>query len=84
METSQLMIISWQGVRAAESINRRYLPETDLWLVVVCTTYRPILKDADMKGVFEATATWALNPTRLYSQGMGRSRVHALNQLPQG
>ncbi|WP_122745498.1 phosphoadenosine phosphosulfate reductase family protein [Pseudomonas viridiflava] len=64
------MIMSWQGVRADESINRRYLPE--------CSeaggglfNYRPILK-WDIPAVFEAHRYMGVKPNPLYSQGMGR------------
>jgi len=69
METSS-MIISWQGVRAAESINRRYLPETD-YVGGGLYNYRPILK-WDIEGVFEAHRYMGIKPNPLYSQGMGR------------
>ncbi|NWB12412.1 phosphoadenosine phosphosulfate reductase family protein [Pseudomonas sp. G5001] len=64
------MIMSWQGVRADESINRRYLPECDeegggLF------NYRPILK-WDIPAVFEAHGYMGIKPNPLYSQGMGR------------
>lgn len=64
------MIMSWQGVRADESINRRYLPECDE-VGGGLFNYRPILK-WDIPAVFEAHRYMGINPNPLYSQGMGR------------
>jgi len=64
------MIISWQGVRADESINRRYLPECDE-VGGGLFNYRPILK-WDIPAVFEAHRYMGIKPNPLYSQGMGR------------
>ncbi|NAO25913.1 phosphoadenosine phosphosulfate reductase family protein [Pseudomonas syringae pv. dysoxyli] len=64
------MIISWQGVRADESINRRYLPECDD-VGGGLFNYRPILK-WDIPAVFEAHRYMGIKPNPLYSQGMGR------------
>lgn len=63
-------IISWQGVRAAESINRRYLPECDE-VGGGLFNYRPILK-WDIPAVFEAHRYMGIKPNPLYSQGMAR------------
>lgn len=64
------MLISWQGVRAEESINRRYLPECDE-VGGGLFNYRPILK-WDIPAVFEAHRYMGIKPNPLYSQGMGR------------
>lgn len=64
------MILSWQGVRADESLNRRYLPECDE-VGGGLFNYRPILK-WDIPAVFEAHRYMGIKPNPLYSQGMGR------------
>lgn len=64
------MILSWQGVRAEESLNRRYLPECDE-VGDGLFNYRPILK-WDIPAVFEAHRYMGIKPNPLYSQGMGR------------
>lgn len=64
------MIMSWQGVRADESLNRRYLPECDE-VGGGLFNYRPILK-WDIPAVFEAHRYMGIKPNPLYSQGMGR------------
>jgi 3'-phosphoadenosine 5'-phosphosulfate sulfotransferase (PAPS reductase)/FAD synthetase len=64
------MIMSWQGVRAEESLNRRYLPECDE-VGGGLFNYRPILK-WDVTAVFEAHRYMGIKPNPLYSQGMGR------------
>lgn len=64
------MILSWQGVRADESINRRHLPECDE-VGGGLFNYRPILK-WDIPAVFEAHRYMGIKPNPLYSQGMGR------------
>lgn len=64
------MIMSWQGVRADESINRRYLPECDE-VGGGLFNYRPILK-WDVPAVFEAHRYMGIKPNPLYSQGMVR------------
>ncbi|CAI8723974.1 phosphoadenosine phosphosulfate reductase family protein [Pseudomonas chlororaphis] len=64
------MIISWQGVRADESITRRYLPECDE-VGGGLFNYRPILK-WDIPAVFEAHRYMGIKPNPLYSQGMAR------------
>lgn len=63
-------IISWQGVRRDESLNRRYLPECDE-VGGGLFNYRPILK-WDIPAVFEAHRYMGIKPNPLYSQGMGR------------
>lgn len=64
------MIMSWQGVRRDESINRRYLPECDE-VGGGLFNYRPIIA-WDIPGVFEAHRYMGIKPNPLYSQGMGR------------
>lgn len=64
------MLLSWQGVRADESLNRRYLPECDE-VGDGLFNYRPILK-WDIPAVFEAHRYMGIEPNPLYSQGMGR------------
>jgi 3'-phosphoadenosine 5'-phosphosulfate sulfotransferase (PAPS reductase)/FAD synthetase len=64
------MLISWQGVRADESLNRRYLSECDE-VGGGLFNYRPILK-WDIPAVFEAHRYMGIKPNPLYSQGMGR------------
>jgi len=64
------MILSWQGVRADESINRRYLPECDE-VGGGLFNCRPTLK-WDIPAVFEAHRFMGIKPNPLYSQGMGR------------
>ncbi|SDR38833.1 3'-phosphoadenosine 5'-phosphosulfate sulfotransferase (PAPS reductase)/FAD synthetase [Pseudomonas grimontii] len=64
------MILSWQGVRAEESLNRRYLPECDE-VGGGLFNYRPILK-WNIPSVFEAHRYMGIKPNPLYSQGMGR------------
>ncbi|VVN00593.1 phosphoadenosine phosphosulfate reductase family protein [Pseudomonas fluorescens] len=64
------MVLSWQGVRADESLNRRYLPECDD-VGGGLFNYRPILK-WDVPAVFEAHRYMGIKPNPLYSQGMGR------------
>lgn len=68
-------VISWQGVRADESLARRDLPERDcvgggpdggsLW------NYRPILKWT-VDDVFAMHRKHGVKPNPLYAQGMGR------------
>ncbi|WP_437881062.1 phosphoadenosine phosphosulfate reductase domain-containing protein [Pseudomonas sp. LRF_L74] len=69
LESSE-MIMSWQGVRRDESLNRRYLPECDE-VGGGLFNYRPILK-WDIPAVFEAHRYMGIKPNPLYSQGMGR------------
>jgi 3'-phosphoadenosine 5'-phosphosulfate sulfotransferase (PAPS reductase)/FAD synthetase len=64
------MILSWQGVRADESFDRRYLPECDE-VGGGLFNYRPILK-WDVKAVFEAHRFAGIKPNPLYLQGAGR------------
>lgn len=61
------MLVSWQGVRADESLNRRYLPECDE-VGGGLFNYRPILK-WDIPAVFEAHRFMGIEPNPLYSQG---------------
>jgi 3'-phosphoadenosine 5'-phosphosulfate sulfotransferase (PAPS reductase)/FAD synthetase len=68
-------VVSWQGVRADESLARRDLPETD---VVggsldggTLSNYRPILT-WKVEDVFAIAKRHGVKPNRLYSQGMGR------------
>lgn len=73
-EAGEIMI-SWQGVRADESINRRNLPEweskgewqngAEFW------NYRPILKWT-VEDVFAMHDKHGIKPNPLYKQGMGR------------
>jgi 3'-phosphoadenosine 5'-phosphosulfate sulfotransferase (PAPS reductase)/FAD synthetase len=68
-------VISWQGVRADESENRRHLPENEckethangaeLW------NYRPILQWT-IDDVFAMHRKHGVKPNPLYQQGMGR------------
>lgn len=61
---------SWQGVRADESHNRRYLPQwEDLGANV--GIYRPILR-WPAAACFEAMAHRGIAPNPLYTQGMTR------------
>ena len=64
------MVLSWQGVRAEESLARRYLPECDE-VGGGLFNYRPILhwKVAD---VFDAHHLMGIKPNPLYLQGAGR------------
>lgn len=64
------MILSWQGVRADESLARRYLPECDE-VGGGLFNYRPILK-WPVEAVFEAHLCMGIKPNPLYTQGMGR------------
>lgn len=64
------MILSWQGVRADESLARRYLPECDE-VGGGLFNYRPILK-WPVEAVFEAHRYMGIKPNPLYLKGMGR------------
>ncbi|NWB30688.1 phosphoadenosine phosphosulfate reductase domain-containing protein [Pseudomonas gingeri] len=64
------MLVSWQGVRADESLARRYLRECDE-VGGGLFNYRPILK-WDIPTVFEAHQYMGIKPNPLYSKGMGR------------
>lgn len=64
------MLLSWQGVRRDESLNRRHLPECDE-VGGGLFNYRPILK-WDIPAVFEAHRYMGIKANPLYSQGMGR------------
>lgn len=63
-------IVSWQGVRREESLDRRYLPECDE-VGGGLFNYRPILK-WPVSAVFEAHDYMGIKPNPLYTQGMGR------------
>lgn len=69
MDTGE-MILSWQGVRADESLNRRYLPECDE-VGGGLFNYHPILRWS-VEDVFEAHRYMGIKPNPLYKQGMGR------------
>lgn len=72
------MILSWQGVRAGESLARRYLPECDE-VGGGLFNYRPILQ-WEIPAVFEAHRYMGVKPNPLYSQGMGRvGCMHCIN-----
>src|SRR3990167_915779 len=64
------MLLSWQGVRRDESLNRRYLTECDE-VGGGLFNYRPILK-WDVSAVFEAHRYMGIQPNPLYTQGQGR------------
>lgn len=64
------MLLSWQGVRADESLARRYLPECDE-VGGGLFNYRPILK-WPVEAVFEAHRAAGIKPNPLYLQGAGR------------
>lgn len=64
------MILSWQGVRRDESLNRRFLSECDE-VGGGLFNYRPILK-WDVAAVFEAHRYMGVKPNPLYAQGMSR------------
>jgi 3'-phosphoadenosine 5'-phosphosulfate sulfotransferase (PAPS reductase)/FAD synthetase len=69
-------VISWQGVRADESINRRDLPENECKVFDAATgaelwNFRPILK-WNVEEVFAMHRKHGVKPNPLYSQGMGR------------
>ena len=64
------MVLSWQGVRRDESLDRRYLPECDE-VGGGLFNYRPILKWR-VDSVFEAHAFMGIKPNPLYTQGCGR------------
>lgn len=64
------LILSWQGVRADESLARRYLRECDE-VGGGLFNYRPILRWT-VADVFEAHALYGIDPNPLYLQGAGR------------
>lgn len=64
------MVVSWQGVRADESLNRLYLPECDE-VGGGLFNYRPILK-WPVEAVFEAHRAAGIKPNPLYLQGCNR------------
>ncbi|QVN18958.1 phosphoadenosine phosphosulfate reductase family protein [Burkholderia pyrrocinia] len=61
---------SWQGVRADESLNRRWLAEYE-FREGHYAVYRPILRWR-AEDTFEAMALAGIVPNPLYRQGMGR------------
>ncbi|MGO3890126.1 MAG: phosphoadenosine phosphosulfate reductase domain-containing protein [Paenalcaligenes sp.] len=66
----QSMVLSWQGVRADESLDRRFLPECDE-VGGGLFNYRPILR-WKVDDVFEAHHLMGIKPNPLYLQGAGR------------
>jgi 3'-phosphoadenosine 5'-phosphosulfate sulfotransferase (PAPS reductase)/FAD synthetase len=64
------MVLSWQGVRAQESLARRHLLECDE-VGGGLFNYRPILRWT-VEDVFEAHRVMGIKPNPLYSMGMGR------------
>lgn len=70
MDDEPGQILSWQGVRADESLQRRYLPECDE-VGGGLFNYRPILK-WPVSAVFDAHRYAGIKPNPLYLQGAGR------------
>lgn len=66
----QNMVLSWQGVRHAESEARRYLPECDE-VGGGLFNYRPILR-WPVEAVFEAHRLAGVKPNPLYKMDFGR------------
>lgn len=64
------LVLSWQGVRAEESLARRYLPECDE-VGGGLFNYRPILRWT-VADVFDAHHLMNIKPNPLYLQGAGR------------
>lgn len=69
-------VISWQGVRADESLARRHLIENEFKLLddsngAELWNYRPILKWT-VEDVFAMHDKHGIKPNPLYQQGMGR------------
>jgi 3'-phosphoadenosine 5'-phosphosulfate sulfotransferase (PAPS reductase)/FAD synthetase len=64
------MLLSWQGVRSEESLDRKYLPECDE-VGGGLFNYRPILK-WPVDAVFEAHRAAGIKPNPLYLQGCNR------------
>lgn len=69
-------VISWQGVRADESLARRHLIENEFKLLddsngAELWNYRPILKWT-VEDVFAMHKKHGIKPNPLYQQGMGR------------
>ena len=64
------LVFSWQGVRADESENRRWLPECSA-MGGGLFHYRPILRWT-VADVFEAHRFMGVKHNPLYTQGMGR------------
>lgn len=62
---------SWQGVRAEESLSRRFLPEFEDLGGFGIYAYRPLIK-WPWAAVFEAHDYFGIKPNPLYSQGMNR------------
>lgn len=65
------MLISWQGVRADESINRRYLPECDE-VGGGCSTIDRFSSGTSLR-YSRRIATWALSQTLCIARGWGVS-----------
>lgn len=64
------MVLSWQGIRRDESLNRRYLPECDE-VGGGLFNYRPILK-WNVHSVFEAHRYMGVKWNPLYEEGCDR------------
>jgi 3'-phosphoadenosine 5'-phosphosulfate sulfotransferase (PAPS reductase)/FAD synthetase len=68
-------VVSWQGVRADESLNRRDLPERECKMVypngAELWNFRPILKWT-AQDAFDMHKKHGVEPNPLYKQGMGR------------
>lgn len=64
------LVLSWQGVRAEESLARRYLPECDD-VGGGLFNYRPLLR-WKVAVVFDAHHVMNIKPSPLYLQGAGR------------
>ncbi|MDM5352609.1 phosphoadenosine phosphosulfate reductase family protein [Lysinibacillus sphaericus] len=63
-------VVSWQGIRANESLSRSKMAETEE-TPEGYTIYRPIL-DWDVYDVFKQHDKHGIKPNPLYKQGMGR------------
>lgn len=74
------IIVSWQGVRADESENRRYLPECDE-VSPQLYNFRPILRWT-VADVFEALRYMGIKPNPLYLLGMGASGASPASMRP--
>lgn len=68
-------VVSWQGVRADESLKRRFLPEREVKLVhqngATLENYRPILTWT-AEQCFAMHKKYNIDHNPLYEQGMGR------------
>ena len=68
-------VVSWQGVRADESLNRRDLPERECKAVypngAELWNFRPIIKWT-AQDAFDMHKKHGIEPNPLYKQGMGR------------